>query len=238
MMRTIFLLVALSAFAATAFAQNNVEPPLITVTGEAEVKVAPDEVVFDVTVQTLNRDLRVAKSQTDDRLRKVLDLTRKYQVETRDVQTDYIRLEPRYRGNDDTRTFLGYSVRKDVVFTLRDVTKAEGLLSEIMESGVSRINSIRFQTSQLRKYRDQARAMAIKAAREKAIALTTEIGQTIGSAYSIEEEAPPRPNPYANITQNTSGFIGDTSDQTEGTLALGVIAINARVTVKFELKSR
>jgi len=222
-------------FSINALADDKPEPRLITITGEAEVKVAPDEVVFDLTVQTINKDLRTAKSQADDRLKKVLELTRKYKIAPQDVQTDYIKLEPRYRGNDESRLFLGYSVRKDLVFTLRDVTQAESLLSEVIESGVSRINSIRFQSSQLRKYRDQARALAIKAAQEKANALTNEIGQKIGKAYSIEEEAPPRANAYANITQNSTTYVGGNSDESEGTLALGMIAISARVTVRFEL---
>jgi len=208
---------------------------LITVAGEAEVKVAPDEVVFDVTVQTINKDLRLAKNQTDDRLKKLIELTRKYQIGAADVQTDYIRLEPRYRGNDESRLFIGYSVRKDLIFTLRDVTQAEALLSELIELGISRVNGVRFQTSQLRKYRDQARALAIKAAHEKATALTAEIGQKIGKAYLIEEEVPARVGPYQNISANNSIMVSDDSTESEGTLALGQIKVTARVTVKFEL---
>jgi uncharacterized protein YggE len=235
MRNLLFALAVIAVFSLrAAAADDKPEPRLITVTGEAEVKVAPDEVVFAVTVQMFNKELRLAKAQTDDRLKKVLELTRRYNINARDVQTDYIKLEPRYRDNDETRLFLGYSVRKDLVFTLRDVSQAEALLSELMESGISKINSIRFQTSQLRKYRDQARSMAIKAAQEKATALTAEIGQKIGKAYSIEEEAPPRPNPYANISQNVSTE-ADSAAASDGTLSLGVIAINARVTVKFEL---
>jgi hypothetical protein len=166
----------------TATAQQQREPPLITVTGDAEVRVVPDEVVFDLTVQTLNRDLRLAKSQTDERLKKTLELTRKYKIAPADVQTDYVRLEPRYRGNDETRTLVGYSVRKDLVFTLRDAAQAEELLSEVIEAGITRINGVSFRSSQLRKHRDQARALAIKAAQEKATALASEIGQKIGKA--------------------------------------------------------
>jgi uncharacterized protein YggE len=218
-----------------AGAQDKQEPRLITVTGQAEVNVAPDEVVFDLTVQTINKDLRTAKSQTDDRLRKVIELTRKYKVQAKDVQTDYIKLEPRYRGNDESRLFIGYSVRKDLVFTLRDVTQAEELLSELIEAGVSRLNGIRFQTSELRRYRDQARAMAIKAAQEKAIALTAQIGQKIGKAYSIDEEAPaPRISAMYNAQANFSTASEESTDS-QGTLALGQIKISATITVKFEL---
>jgi uncharacterized protein len=230
---TVALLLSIGTL--TVFADDKVDVRLITVTGEAEVKVAPDEVVFDVTVQSLNKELRLAKAQTDDRLKKVLELTRKYKVQAKDVQTDYIKLEPRYRGNDESRLFLGYSVRKDVVFTLRDVTEAEELLSELMESGISRINGVRFQTSQMRKFRDQARAMAIQAAQEKAVALTAQIGQKIGKAFSIEEEVPSRISSMANMTQNSFGYAGESSSESEGTLALGQIKVSARVTVRFEL---
>jgi uncharacterized protein len=216
-------------------ADQNPSPRLITVTGEAEINVAPDEVVFDVSVQTINKDLRQAKSQTDERLKKLMDLTRKYKIAPLDVQTDYIKLEPRYRGNDESRLFIGYAVRKDLVFKLRDVTQAESLLSEVLESGITRINAIRFQTSRLRTHRDEARAQAIKAAQEKAVALTREIGQGIGKAYSIEEEAPQRGYASQNVTANYSSTVSGDSVDTEGTLSLGQIKISARVTVRFEL---
>lgn len=217
-------------------AQQVREQQLITVTGEAEVRAVPDEVVFDVSVRTTNRDLKIAKAQTDERLRTLIALARRYKVAPEDMQTDYVKLEPRYRGGNETRTFLGYSVRKDLIFTLRDVTQAESLLSEVMTSGITSINSINFRTSQMRKYRDQARAMAIRAAREKAIALTAEIGQKIGKAYSIEEETPTR-NPAAqnNYSVNSMMTSGDDATETEGTLALGQITVNARVTVRFIL---
>lgn len=230
---------ALALFAVVgARADDKPEPRLITVTGEAEVNVVPDEVFFDVTVQTLNKDLRQAEAQTDDRLKGLMALTRKYGVAPEDVQTDYIKLEPRYRGNDESRLFVGYSVRKDLAFTLRDVTKAEGLLSDILEGGVTRINAVRFQTSQLRKYRDQARALAIKAAQEKAVALTGTIGQRIGKAYSIAEDVPQRGYAVQNFSANSNTFVTAEGDETasEGTLALGRIKINARVTVRFELE--
>lgn len=217
-------------------AQQPREQQLITVTGEAEVRAVPDEVVFDVSVRTTNRDLKIAKAQTDERLKTLIALARRYKVAPEDMQTDYIKLEPRYRGGNETRTFLGYAVRKDLVFTLRDMSQAENLLSEVMTSGITSINSINFRTSQMRKYRDQARAMAIRSAREKAIALTGEIGQKIGKAYSIEEVvATGNPASQNTYTVNSTMSVGDDGAETEGTLALGQITVNARVTVRFIL---
>lgn len=222
--------------AATAFAEDKPEPRLVTVAGEAEVNVAPDEVVFDLTVSTFNRELRVAKSQTDERLKNLIALAKRYGVADADTQTDYINVSPRYRGDNDARTLLGYAVRKDLVITLRDVTRAEALLSELLDSAVTRINTVSFRSSQMRKYRDQARDMAMRAAREKATALAGAVGQKIGKAYSIEEEAPSRGYPPPNYSQNVVSTESDSSSASEGTLALGLIKISARVTVKFELE--
>ena len=219
-----------------ALADDKVLPRLITVTGEAEVRVVPDEVVFDLTVQTLDKNLRQAKAQTDDRLKRLVELTRRYGVEQKDVQTDYIRVEPRYRGNDETRLFVGYAVRKDLLFTLRDVSKAEALLSEVIESGITRVNGVNFRTSQLRKHRDEARVLAIRAAREKAVALAGELGQKVGKAYSIEEDAPTGRIMAQNMSSNAVGFADGDASASSGTLALGQINVNARVTVRFELE--
>jgi uncharacterized protein YggE len=234
--RTALALAFALSSAAAALAQDRPEPRLITVTGEAEVLVVPDEVVFDLTVQNLSKELRVAKAQTDERLKKLIDLTRRYGVAAADVQTDYVRVEPRYRGNDESRLFLGYAVRKDLIFTLRDVSKAEALLSEVIESGVTRINGINFRTSELRKHRDRARVQAIRAAREKAVALTAEIGQRVGKAYSIIEDVPTGRAYLQNIQSNAVVMGEGESSESSGTLALGQIRVNARVTVRFELE--
>lgn len=240
MTRTILLLFAIVLSAGTVFAQKDGDRPLITVTGQAEIMVVPDEVVFSLRVVTMEKELPAAQAKNDQVVKSLLALARQYQVPPTKVQTGYINVSQRFTDEDVTKkppVFLGYTVTKSVAIILQDVTKAEDLLADIFKSGVSSIDNVTFRTSQLRKHKDQARAMAIKAAQEKAIALTKEIGQSIGKAYSIAEDGP---SPYA-FAQNRSsnfvgGFVGDSSPSEESTLALGQISITARVTVSFELK--
>jgi uncharacterized protein len=239
--RTVALLLLLSLAAASAAAQDRSEPRLVIVAGEAEVSVSPDEVVFDVTVQTFNKVLKTAKTQTDEQLKGLIALARRNGVAEADTQTDHIEVRPQFRGNDSSRTFLGYWVRKDLVVTLRDISRAEALLSEMLDFNVWRVNSVNFQTSELRRHRDAARALAMKAAQEKAAALASAVGQKIGRAYSIEEEVPSRASALQNFSSNASSnsfsTVETASDSSwEGTLAPGKIKINARVTVKFVLE--
>jgi uncharacterized protein len=212
--------------------------PRITVSGQAEVMVVPDEVAFNLSVVTTDKDLLSAQKRNDEVVKRVLALARDYKIPETSVQTGHISLDEKFTDEEATRkppVFLGYEVTKQIAIILRDVTKAESMLADIFKSGVTRIASVEFRSTQTRKYKDQARALAIKAAQEKANALAKEIGQTIGKAYTITEDGV---IPYSNYAANTirgRGFAGEFSDA-ESTVALGQISVTAKVLVSFELK--
>jgi len=229
------LVIALSAI--PVLAQNQNQQPLITVSGQAEVLVVPDEAVFKMSAVTVDKNLLEAQAKNDEKVKNVLGLARKYGVPANLVQTGHISLDERYSDEEATRkprVFLGYLVTKQIAIVLRDVSNAEALLSDIFKSGITRIQDVEFRSTQVRKYKDQARAMAIKAAQEKAAALAREIGQTIGKAYTISEVGYPNNNLPMNSNFSTATGSEDSDD--ESTIALGQISISARVLVSFELK--
>ena len=219
-----------------ARAQN--DKPLITVSGQAEINVTPDMAVFNLRVVSLDKDLAKAKAVNDESVHKTLVMAKTYNIAPQDAQTNYISVETRYNEYEEgkPRVFLGYEVSKKIVLTLRDMSRIESLLSDVIKAGVNRVEGIDFRTTQIRQHKDRARQMAIKAAQEKAIALTKEIGQTIGKAYSITEVDAGGNSSSNNFASNVRGSTsGDYSDE-EGTIAIGQISVTARVNVSFELK--
>jgi uncharacterized protein len=236
------LLAALLPCAAAA--RQRVEPPLITVTGQAEIRVPPDEVIFNLEVVKLDRDLAAAQAQNDEAVRQVLALARRFDVPQQEVKTAYISVEMKYStdlvdDDDDEaakkvkREFVGYEVSKTVIIRFADLARFEKFFAEVLKVGVSKVNSVEFRTTQIRKYKDQARAAAIRAAREKAVALTAEIGQTIGRAHSINEEGYGRSASSNNYTTVVSGSF---SSDESSSFAPGMITITAQVTVSFILQ--
>jgi hypothetical protein len=222
------------------------EPGLITVSGEAEVRVVPDEVVLTLGIETRDKDLTRAKDQNDDRVKAVLTLIQGYGVKPQHIQTDHISIEPRYEHNYNQETFIGYFVRKTVVVTLKDISKFEELLTGVLEAGANYVHGIQFRTTELRKYRDEARALAIQAAREKAVAMASGLDQQIGRPRTIRENHSGwwsgynawwgRPWGASSMTQNVVQEIGNGSFTGSDGLAPGLITVNAGVTVTFELK--
>ena len=238
MSKLVLMMIMLSGYAAYAQAQNPTERPLITVTGQAEVMAVPDEVVFNLNATNVDKAQYIAQQKTDQVVRNVLELARRYGIPATEVQTGYISLQERYSDEAATRqprVFTGYAVSKSIAIILRDVSKAESLLLEIFRTGITRINSVDFRTTQHRKLKDQARLLAIKAAHEKARAMAGEIGQSIGKAFSITEV---EHRPYSGYSSNVIDGVtsGGSLSEEPSPIALGQISITARVTVSFELK--
>ena len=143
--------------------------------------MVPDEVILTLGVETWNKNMEIAKGQNDAIVARVFALADEYGIAPEHVQTDYVSIEPRYRnGYYDERDFIGYFVHKTLVITLRDLDKFEDLLADALEAGVNYVHGIQFRTTELRKHRDEARALAIRAAKEKAEALAGELGQEVG----------------------------------------------------------
>jgi len=175
----------------------------------------------------------------------VLALATQYGIDPQHVQTDYMGIEPRYRdGYYEARDFVGFFVHKTVVITLRDLSKFESLLTDVLGSGVNYVQGVEFRTTELRKNRDTARGLAIQAAQEKAVALAGELGQKVGEPLTIQEEQNAWWSGYnawwgsrwgGAMTQNVIQEASGAALPAEGSLAPGQIAVSARVSVSFEL---
>ena len=216
----------------------------LTVTGDAEIKVAPDRVVISVGVESRGPQLTAAKSRNDTAIAAILAVTVKEQVAAADVQTDFIEISPVYQSRDSAESRENYlvdyyRVNKTVAITLRDVTRFERLLTAILNAGANRVYGVDFQTSDLRKYRDQARDLAVKAAIEKAQAMAAAAGLRVDKPESISaynQGGGPsygRGRANMNMVQNVSSAGGDS--ELGGTIAPGRISVNASVTLTFRL---
>jgi len=222
-------------------------PGSITVNGEAEVRVIPDEVVLTLGVETSNKNLDTARRENDRIVAAVFAVTKKYAIPAERVQTDYIAIEPRYEDRYTERAFIGYFVNKTIVITLRDLSQFERFYSDVLGAGVNYVHGVQFRTTALRANRDKARELALQAAREKATAMAAALGQEVGQPILIQETQNDWASGYGawwggrwgggmtqNVIQNASGgWLPE-----DGSLAPGQISVKATVTVQFEMKSK
>jgi uncharacterized protein len=215
----------------------------IRVNGEASVMVEPDEVVLTLGIETRHVQLKLAKQRSDEVLRKATEIAKSTGIEARYIQTDFIQIEPRYKDYE-TQVFDVYVVRQNLVLTLREIDRFEELLSNLLDAGITNVQGIQFRTTELRKYRDQARSLALNAAKEKAVAMAGELDQDVGEPLSIEEGYQGWFSWYdswwgsrmSGMTQNVVQNAGPSTFSGDSSLAPGQIAITANVTVTFGLR--
>lgn len=243
------ILIAVFMFTGWAMSDNPqpaAEAGSITVSGEAEVRIMPDEVILRLGVETSDKNLSTAKRQNDQIIAKVQAVAKQFNIPAEHVQTDYLNIEPRYNDGYMQREFVGYFVHKTVAITLRDLTKFEDVLSALLESGVNYVHGIEFRTTDLRTYRDEARELALEAAREKATAMAAALDQKIGEPRSIQEEANNWWSGYGSgwwgrwggMTQNVIQEVGGDYASFDSSLAPGQISVTARVAVSFAMTAK
>jgi uncharacterized protein YggE len=222
--------------------------PKITVNGEAVVNVTPDKIVISFGIETWDNDIGVAKQKNNDILKKTVSAMKECGIPEKEIQTDHLSIVPRWKSEDRKEDFLGYFARNTLVVTLTDTAKVEELVTKVLQAGVNYIHGIDFQTTEFKKYREQARELALKAAKEKADKMAAVLGQSVGAPIQINEDYSGSPWWYwsswsgwgygrnqgmsQNVIQNVQGGSGEISD----TIALGKISIRANVAVTFELK--
>lgn len=250
MNRIAISIVCIAAFVFSSMAQTQQKPPTIDVTGTADIMVPPDQVIFSLDVTKRNKDMNLAKREADLALAKIIDLTRSFAIKPENVRTDYISVDMRYQSIRDpknrvfdedgdevgTRVFLGYDVSTTVIVRLTDLKRFEEFFSAVMKTGLSEIDSVKFESSEMIEQRKKAREMAMKAAYEKASAMAGAVNQTIGKAIYISEVASPE-NRFSNVTANSANYVSGpvTVSESVATFSPGAIKITAQVTVTFLL---
>ena len=245
----VFTLLALllPAIAHAARWTNDPETPSITTGGEATVYVKPDEVVINLGVETYNKALSEAKSANDSFCKQLVQKIHDAGVEEKYIKTDVMQVEIIYPDGGIKNGIAGYVCRRAYAITLKETGKFEEVINTALNNGANYLLGFEFRTTELRKHRDEARKMAIKAAKEKADALAGELDMKVDHPHTITENA-------INYWGYSSGWYGwnrggqnnymaqNMVQQAPGgggadgeTVPLGQIAIHASVGVTFDM---
>lgn len=221
--------------------------PKINVNGEAVVNVVPDKILINFGIETSDADITIAKKKNNEILKRAVASIQDCGVAEKDIQTDYLSIEPRYESDWKQKGFIGYFVRNTFVVTLTKPEKVEELVTRALGAGVNYVHGIDFQTTEFKKYREQARELALNAAKEKAEKMAAVLGQSIGAPLQINDNGSPwwyysswsgwGYSRSQGMSQNAVQDVGGSAAEISGGVALGKISIRANVSVTFQLKS-
>lgn len=217
----------------------------VHVTGSATINVVPDRALIQLGVQSNGATPTAVQAVNTAAIQRVLKALQARGIAPKDLATDLYIIEPVYEDYDSLY-IKGYRINNVVAVTLRDVKMTGPILVAALEAGANQVLNVEFYTSELRKYRDQARELAMGAAREKAQALAGAASAKTDCVLSISENSwsyyngwwyGRNANAWAqNVVQNASSGVGSSGLAGDEPVSLGQIAVKAEVSVSYGLK--
>ena len=212
----------------------------ITTSGDATVRVSPDQAVLNLGVSSFAPTLAEATRINADVGTRLLAAVKAAGIEQKDIAIDTLRLGLRYRDNNHpAKGIEGYETERSYAITVRSIDRVEAVLRAALDGGANTIESVQFRTSEARKHRDRARSMAVRAAYEKAQLLAGELGAKVGSPITITESNSTwsgyysrQSNAMLQMQNSTEDAGGTTPDEA---IAPGQLSVSASVNVVFDL---
>ena len=194
-----FALALAVLLAASLPALADAAPPTLSVTGEAQVSVAPDLAQIDGGVTTEAKTAREASEANNKAMAAILPALKAAGIAETDIQTARLSLFPQSPSSklqpSGPVQITGYRASNRVTIRVRDVTKVAATIDALVAAGANEIGGINFMVSQESKLLDDARVKAIEDARRKAEIYAKAANVRLGAPVSISEEGSAGPVP-------------------------------------------
>lgn len=162
----------------------------IQVSGKATIKVKPNIAYISATVETENKDAKLAQQENAKLISQIQkDIKSKYKIQDADINTSYYGVRPSYDYVEGKQIFRGYVVEHTLAITAQDITKVGEMVDTLVASGATSIGSIRFDVLDSDATYNLALQKAIGNATSKANAITTTLGVKAGKPIAIVEQS-------------------------------------------------
>ena len=183
MKQIIFIL--LTVFSVTSFAQigekNFIDQNYIEVTGQAEMEVVPNEIYLQILINEKDykgkQEVQQLEKSMIDKLTEIgIDVSK--QLVIKDMASNF---QKYWLRGAETNSIKEYQLK------VTDAKTAGRVIQELEALGISNISIEKVDHSEIEKLKTEVKVNAVKAAKEKAVALTNAVGQNIGRAIYIQE---------------------------------------------------
>lgn len=225
----------------------------VTVSGQANKKLVPDEAHLRVNLNAMKLKMAEAKTAHDDKLRSLIEIIKSEGVEERKVRTESSSVQPIYEYVTPAVTagmpmpqpkheFRGYRVQTQLDITVVDTAKVGVLMEKITEAGFEKdantewgnLLDLNYQVSEREKKRDELLAEAIAAARTKAERMAQAAGTSVARVQTINEGNVSNYNPRPMMMAK-GAMMADMESAAPVAPPSGEENLQANVSVVFEL---
>ncbi len=233
----IFLYSIQNSYAHDTHPCNKEEKRTITISGEASVNSAPDKAVVDFTIETSDKDFKLARQQNAEISAKVLNGVRTIGLSNKNInlknlnvnewhEYDHKQRKSIKKGYKANRKFQVNIYKKDLEADETISDKVAKVVNIASESGITRLGQVSYGISDDKKLKLEALAKAVANAKEKANIMLASLGSKLGKIKNISENTY-SPQPYvktyaraAMMADGESSSIAEPDAYSEGEMTV------------------
>ncbi len=164
---------------------------VISVSGEGKVYATPDLATLNLGVQSKADTVDEARTQAADAMDKVMQSLTNDGIAEKDIQTSSFTIYPITKWDPDTQEEIqtGFRVTNILTVKIRDLESIGSVIDDAANAGrdLIQVQNISFSIEDPTPYKDEARQMAVAAAKAKAEQLAELAEVQLGKAMQISE---------------------------------------------------
>ncbi len=213
------------------------ESKLVTVSGNVEKMVNPDQVEISLGVSTLNADVQESQRLNAELTSSVMAALIEAGIKEDEIQTISYRVyeEKQWDYKEEKEETSGYRATNNIKITLEDISSAGSVVDIAVKAGANNVNSIIFSLSEEKQKQIKLDALkeASSMAKLKAENVSAGLGVTLGEIHSITEQSFYYSPNYASV-ESARDFDGVSSAVTP--VSPGDVSVSASVSLQYEIK--
>lgn len=222
---------------------NDEDVPRLTVSAEGTINVPPDKAVLSFAVETVGEKLSDVQKENQERLAKVLEECRRFNIPSEFIQTTSLNVMPEYpppprRPSDGTLEnsvprIIGYRVVHHVNVEVRNLEVVGKVVDRVLQVGANRFSGIAWglQNEQPTKLEvlKQASAKAQAKAEALAQALNLKLVRMINVSEGGVSPSPPEGRYRMAMAMDSGG---------DASVSAGEISIRGSVLLVYEISQK
>jgi uncharacterized protein len=179
----------------------------ITVTGTGTVTGTPDQLTLGMGVQVTGGSVDSALEQASQAVRQVTAALQHQGVAAADIQTSGLSIQPSYGPGSQVPD--GYQASESLTATLVQITAAGAQIQAAVHAGgnAATVDDISLNLADASGLLATARARAVADARVKAAQYARALGQPLGPALSVSDQAPAPTLPFPDAAAGKAASV-------------------------------
>jgi hypothetical protein len=168
----------------------------LDINATGEVTRVPDVAVISAGVVSRSTTATGALQDTAARMDRVLAALKRAGVESQDIQTSNVSLNPEYRyPENQSPQLVGYTAQNTVTIRFRDIRSSGKVLDALVGQGANQINGPSLVIDKPETALDEARTKAIASARARADLYARSLGMRVARVVAVSESGSSYPVP-------------------------------------------